>query len=80
MEDLFTGRFQLFWAVALAGLLFIPVRQLVWVLSVRRAERDGAKTGDEERRRLRRRSSVTAGLLVFVFSYFYTLQLFRDGA
>lgn len=80
MEDLFTGRYQLFWAVALAGLLFLPVRKLVWVLSVRRAERDGAKTSDEERRRLRRRSSVTAGLLVFVFSYFYTFQLFRDGA
>ena len=80
MEDLFTGRYQLFWAVALAGLLFLPVRQLVWVLSVRRAERDGVKTSDEERRRLRRRSSVTAGLLVFVFSYFYTLQLFQDDA
>lgn len=75
MDSLFTAEYSLLWAVVLAAALFYPLRQLIWVLSVRRAERDG-ELADERRQVLKRRASVTAALLGFVFSYFYTLQLF----
>lgn len=75
MAELFTAKYQLLWMAALAIALFFPVRQLIWVVSVRRAERDGRQ--DETRRQLlRRRAAATAALLVFVFSYFYTNSLF----
>lgn len=74
MERLFTAEYSLLWALVLASLLFYPLRQLIWVLSVRRAERDG-EVADQRRHALKRRASVTAVLLGFVFSYFYALQL-----
>lgn len=75
MAELFTEKYAVLWAVALAAALFFPVRRLIWVLSVRRAERDGRH--DEERRQmLRRRAGVTAALLSLVFAYFYTRILF----
>ncbi|RMD63394.1 MAG: hypothetical protein D6826_05075 [Alphaproteobacteria bacterium] len=78
MAELFSRDYFLFWWLALAAALFLPVRQLIWVLSVRRAERDGQE--DEERRqRLKRRANVTAALLVFVFSFFYIGILFRNA-
>ena len=63
--------------IALGAALFLPVRQLIWVLYVRRAERDGSETSDEERLALRKRAGMTAVLLCFVFSYFYMNHLFR---
>ena len=75
MAELFTAKYQVFWMAALALALFFPVRQLIWVVSVRRAERDGRQ--DQTRRQLlRRRAGATAALLVFVFAYFYTNSLF----
>lgn len=63
------------WALALAAALFYPVRQLIWVIQVRRAERDGRQ--DEARRAaLKRRATVTSVLLCLVFSYIYTAHLF----
>ena len=76
MAELFTAKYALLWAVVLAVALFFPVRQLIWALAVRRAERDGQD--DESRRRaLKRRAGMTAALLVFIFSYFYTQTLFE---
>ena len=78
MEALFSAKFQYFWMLALALALFFPVRQLIWVLMVRRAERAlGAQTDNQERLRLRRRAGVTAALLCLVFSAFYVGQLFQ---
>ena len=76
MAELFTAKYQMLWAVVLALLLFYPVRQLIWTLTVRRAERDGQDDA-ERRHRLKRRANVTAILLSFVFALFYTLSLFR---
>jgi len=75
MERYFTAEYSLLWALALALALFFPLRQLIWVLYVRRAERKAA-LADQQRRALKRRSAVTAALLCLVFSYFYTLRLF----
>ena len=77
MAELFTAKYMLLWVLALAGALFLPVRQLIWVLYVRRAERDGSETSDEERLTLKNRAGVTALLLCFVFSYFYMNHLFQ---
>jgi hypothetical protein len=65
------------WTFVLALALFVPVRQLIWVLYVRRAARE-QEPDEAEKTRLKRRASVTAGLLCFVFSIAYTTYLFRD--
>lgn len=80
MAQLFTADYQLLWALVLALLLFVPVRQLIWVLYVRRAERGGTEIGNDERLRLRRRAAFTAGMLCFVFAFFYTAHLFGPSA
>lgn len=78
MAELFTAKYTILWIVVLAAALFVPVRRLIWVLSVRKAERDGQ--ADEARRRaLRKRAGVTAALLGFVFAYFYVTIMFKDG-
>ncbi len=76
MAEFFTAQYSWLWGIALAIALFFPVRQLIWVMQVRRAERDGEI--DEQRRgALKRRAGATAALLSAVFSYFYVASLFR---
>jgi O-antigen/teichoic acid export membrane protein len=76
MAQLFSPEYALVWAALLAVALFFPVRQLIWVMSVRRAERDGNQ--DETRRRsLKHRASVTAALLCFIVAYFYVQTWYR---
>lgn len=76
MADYFSADYQFLWAVVLALALFLPVRRLIWVLMVRRAERR-TDTDDAERERLLRRAGVTSALLCFVFSALYTATLFE---
>ena len=77
MANIFGADFQYLWTAILALALFLPVRRLIWILLVRRAERR-AEIGEAEKQGLRRRAAVTAALLCFVFSVFYTATLF-DG-
>ena len=80
MAELFTSQYFVLWVVLLAGLLFLPVRQLIWVVTVRRVERrTGEETDEAERLRLKRRAGVTAALLCFVFSALYVMSLFKDS-
>ncbi len=51
---------------------------MIWVISVRRAERDGDQN-ESRRQALKRRAGVTTALLVFVFAYVYTNYLFQVG-
>ena len=76
MADLFSSQYQLLWAAVLGGLLFFPVRQMIWVISVRKAERDG-KQDETRRQKLKKRAAVTAALLCFVFAFFYTAAMMR---
>jgi hypothetical protein len=72
MQFLFGPEGRWIWAAILAVALFFPVRQLIWVASVRRQERkQGKSTNESERLALRRRASFTAALLCFVFSVLY---------
>ena len=75
MEALFTKDYMLFWALALGVALFFPVRQLIWVLYMRRARRLD-EPDEAEGQRLRKRATVTAILLCLVFSLLYTNHLF----
>lgn len=75
MEALFSRDYMYLWAFALMVLLFLPVRQLIHVLYVRRAQKM-SDLDEEEIRRLQRRATVTAALLCFVFSLLYSHQLF----
>jgi hypothetical protein len=76
MEALFAKDFMSLWAFVLALALFFPVRRLIWVLYVRRAERKEAMPDEAEQARLRRRAGFTAGLLCLVFSFLYVSSLF----
>ncbi len=78
METLFTPEYLYLWVALLALALFLPVRQLIWVMMVRRAI--GKSSEDEvdadEKQRLRKRANVTAGLLCCLFSLGYVNVLF----
>ena len=75
MSEIFSRDYAPLWTVAISLALFFPVRRLIWVLSVRRAERDG-KHDEERRQRFKLRAAVTAALLSFIFAFFYTGILF----
>jgi hypothetical protein len=75
MSDLFSADYWLLWALILGVALFLPVRNLIFVLYMRRASRTGP-AGNGDRERLRRRASVTAGLLCFLFAILYSQYLF----
>ncbi len=72
MVDFFGPYSREVWVLILALALFFPVRQLIWALAVRRAEKREGPTDEARRQSLKRRAAVTAALLSFVFAYFYT--------
>ena len=76
MEALFTRDYYLLWSLGLGVALFFPVRQLIWVRYMRRAQRQG-EPDEAEGRRLKKRATVTAVLICFVFSALYTGHLFQ---
>lgn len=77
MEQLFSQEYWFFWAVVLGVALFVPVRSLIWMMSVNRAaKKAGGTIDDDVKQRLKRKASVTAGLLCFVFAILYTYVLF----
>ncbi len=78
MTELFTERYMLLWAAVLAVALFLPVRNLIWALLVRRA-RSKAEIDEAESYRLRRRAGATAALLSFVFSIFFVNAVLFPG-
>jgi hypothetical protein len=78
MAEFFSEKYQYLWMVLLAAMLFLPVRQMIWVLMVRRAQKkQGQDIDTTEQERLKNRAAVTAALLCFVFSAFYVLNLFQ---
>ena len=76
MEALFTPQYALVWGVVLGLMLFLPVRQLIWSLYVRRASKD-TEIDEAEALRLKKRATVTSALLCFVFAMFYVNYLFQ---
>ena len=66
-----------FWVVLLSAVLFFPVRQLIWVLYVRKKQKTQGSVSEEEKNSLKKRATFTAILLCVVFSYIYVLQVFN---
>ena len=65
------------WTVLLSAVLFLPIRQLIWVLYVRKQQKIKKDVSDEEKKSLKKRATFTAILLCIVFSYFYVKQVFN---
>ena len=64
------------WVILLSVALFFPVRQLIWVLYVRKKQKSQKTVSDIEMKILKRRASFTSVLLCVVFSYLYVNQVF----
>ena len=78
VEYLFSSDAKWLWTMAMAMAMFIPVRRLIWVMTIRRALKKG---GDEnideaEQKRLLRRAGATSAMLCLLFSMFYVGRLF----
>ena len=65
------------WVVLLSSALFFPVRQLIWVLYVRKKQKTQQTVSEEEKKILKKRATFTSVLLCIVFSYLYVSQVFN---
>ena len=65
------------WVVALSLALFFPVRQMIWVLYVRKKQKTQQSVSDDEKKNLKKRATFTSILLCIVFSYLYVTQVFN---
>ncbi len=77
MEDLLSPEYRWLWSAALAAALYYPVRQMIWVLAVRRQQRRAGQLPDEKMLKyLKGRATVTSGLLCLVFAAAYASVMF----
>ena len=65
------------WVAVLSTALFLPVRQLIWVLYVRKKQKSQQIVSEEEKKSLKKRATFTSILLCVVFSYIYVIQVFN---
>ena len=65
------------WVIVLSAALFFPVRQLIWVLYVRKKQKSHKIVLDDEKKVLKKRATFTSLLLCVVFSYLYVTQVFN---
>jgi len=65
------------WVILLSAALFYPVRQLIWVLYVRKKQKVQNLVSEEEKKTLKKRASFTSIFLSIVFSYIYVSQVFN---
>ena len=80
MEAMVSPEYRWVWAAALGVALFFPVRQLIWVMAVRRQQRRSGQLPDEETRdSMKRRAAGTSALLCLVFAATYGGVMFGGG-
>ena len=65
------------WVIVLSAALFFPVRQMIWVLYVRKKQKSQKTVSDDEKKILKKRATFTSVLLCVVFSYIYVIQVFN---
>ena len=65
------------WVFVLTTVLFFPVRQMIWVLYVRKKQKSQKNVSDDEKKELKKRAAFTSVLLSIVFSYIYVSQVFN---
>jgi len=64
------------WIILLSSALFYPIRQLIWVLYVRKKQKIQKIVSEEEKKVLKKRANFTSIFLSIVFSYVYVTQVF----
>ena len=77
LVNFYTSFHDPIWVIILSAALFFPVRQLIWVLYVRKKQKAQGEVSEEEKISLKKRSSFTSILLCIVFSYLYVIQVFN---
>ncbi len=77
MSSFYTAFHDPIWVILLSTALFFPVRQLIWVLYVRKKQKSQQTVSEEERKTLKKRATFTSILLCIVFSYIYVNQVFN---
>jgi len=65
------------WTILLSITLFYPVRQLIWILYVRRKQKKQKIVTEDEKKLLKKRATFTSFFLSIVFSYVYVSQVFN---
>ena len=63
------------WILILGVALFFPVRQLIWILYVRRKQKKKKLVSKEEINILKKKATFTSIFLSLVFSYIYVNQV-----
>ena len=63
------------WTLVLGAALFFPVRQLIWVLHVRKKQKKQKLVSEEEINILKKKATFTSIFLSLVFSYIYVNQV-----
>ena len=63
------------WTLILGVALFFPVRQLIWILYVRRKQKKQKLVSKEEINTLKKKATFTSIFLSLVFSYIYVNQV-----
>ena len=77
MEGMLSPDYRWLWSAALAVALFFPIRQLIWVLAMRKEQRRAGQLPDEKMQKyLKGRAAVTSGLLCLVFGAAYGSVMF----
>ena len=65
------------WVILLSVALFFPIRQLIWVLYVRKKQKEQQSVSEDEKIILKKRATLTSVLICIVFSYLYVNQVFN---
>ena len=77
LANFYTSFHDPIWVIILSAALFFPVRQLIWVLYVRKKQKAQSEVSEEEKISLKKRANFTSILLCIVFSYLYVIQVFN---
>ena len=77
LKTFYTAFHDPLWVILLSTALFFPVRQMIWVLYVRKKQKSQKIVSDDERKILKKRATFTSILLCIVFSYLYVIQVFN---
>ena len=77
LVNFYTSFHDPIWVIILSAALFFPVRQMIWVLYVRKKQKAKSEVSEEEKISLKKRANFTSILLCIVFSYLYVIQVFN---
>ena len=77
LKTFYTAFHDPLWVILLSTALFFPVRQMIWVLYVRKKQKSQTTVSEEEKITLKKRATFTSVFLCIVFSYIYVSQVFN---